>query len=904
VILILSLRQKIILSGILVLAIFAVVTNSAGAVSGTGYFKGGTSCTTNASFSACAATPSTSENDVISGRTASNGVYVVPSSARTNRAAFRDWVINIYDNDTGRDKQGAAFIMNTVVGAGKPGNPAIDSSPTAGSAVRNEFISRLANPNITMSVVNADPNNYGDGRVSFSGKSSVSGRDTFFTTYPSSSRPLILFRTPTGTVVYVLEIPCANPVGDLNGLPNSSVTITPNATVSGGGFPASAAITVPVNTPVSFSNTVTTSNTAATYTDSFDWALTSTGVNALSVGTPTSGTNVQLDPNRLAVNAVLAFTPTSPGTYCRRITVSGYPSSYTSLPVGAFDQACVTAVAAGVPTLTPGVNGAPTISRGSSAVFTLQQIIATFAAPNKTYTYDVNYSFDGVTYAPITAAISPTYAPRGISRTVIANGTTVFPQNIAFTPAQLATTSRVCIELRIVANGGMNVTGNPARLCTDIDTAGSYTVVANGTDHEKGDGTARRVTYSLIVAASVCTGNETVVWGGDGSPDVTSTIPCGTAATYTTGLVGAVVTQPAVSIPAATLNAQNPGDYGAYYGAIKTIDGVVVNRTSATPAAINVYEIPYFRAYGNDISAAGCEDVPDAALRGSIIGSTKSGIIPLVTGGAGNKYAGAAAEYAAIALSGKPNTVLTGVFQNYAGSAPIRLQAFWGSNAVCPDTVYGKVIGTNLPGIVDDTVTAGAYTLTSIGAGNNRYISASGNTAITGIANASGKQTIFVNGDARITSNIITPVSGSFDNKTAPVILIIASGNIYIDPGVSQVDAILVAQSDIYTCSKSGDYGQHAQGTVHETPALGGCRNKLIINGALNASNVHFQRSIGTRLLAPDNETSNRVPTPPGSTDTAAESVNYPYYLYFTTPYLADKAKSTFQSYFTPTPFF
>jgi hypothetical protein len=322
------------------------------AISAGGYFTGLTTCTTNASFSGCAAAPSTSQNDVISGRTTSNGFEAIPDSAiagATNsvkKVSFYNWVVGELSAPQNRDKQGAAFIINSMIGAGIGTNPAKDSSPSA--AMLAEFKQRLYSSNITMIAPSGslDPNNYGNGKISFSGRTTSGVRDDFWVTYNANPRPLIIFQNTTNPAIkyYVLEKPCANPVGGLPGLPNPSATIDPSATVEGGGQGPAASITVPLGTTLKYVNSIKTSNTANTGTDSYDWVLTSTGTKALPaaalVESPSPPTNVQLDPNRTSSSSTYNnFTPAVAGTYCRRITVSGYPG-YAVLVGGAYAQAC------------------------------------------------------------------------------------------------------------------------------------------------------------------------------------------------------------------------------------------------------------------------------------------------------------------------------------------------------------------------------------------------------------------------------------------------------------------------------------------------------------------------------------------------------------------------------------
>jgi hypothetical protein len=264
-------------------------------------------------------------------------------------------------------------------------------------------------------------------------------------------------------------------------------------------------------------------------------------------------------------------------------------------------------------------------------------------------------------------------------------------------------------------------------------------------------------------------------------------------------------------------------------------------------------------------------------------------------------YAGGGTEYAAIAT--KWNTVApavnapTGVFQANVGTAPNRLRGTWSaSNRKCPSDITNKVIA-DLPTFVDSNPIGGAtYDVSTPIAGpapKLRYVKAQGDLTITAGASqniANGKQTIYSPGNVYITgSGLKQSLAGVSDDSTAPVLTIVASGNIYIDASVSQLDAILISNGEVFTCSSG--FAGIVQADTHTL-----CNSKLTINGAVNAHYIHFQRAIGTRLASAAYEK---------STDAgAAESINYPYYLYFSTPYLLDTSASAFQAYFNPAPFF
>ena len=209
----------------IIVLMFVAITNSASAAKGKGYFSGKDACTTNyKGDKTCDGSPSMSKNDVLSGRPSA-----IPSSAQNKKDKFIVHIKDKLKDGDRRDKDGAAFIINTMVNAGTPGNPGKKQRP--GADMIAEWEARINNPDITMSVVSGDPNKRGDGKVSFYDPNI---NDDFFASYKTGSTSLLLFKSK-GTVVYVLEIPCANPVGGLPGLPASQPqwSITADTTVNG-----------------------------------------------------------------------------------------------------------------------------------------------------------------------------------------------------------------------------------------------------------------------------------------------------------------------------------------------------------------------------------------------------------------------------------------------------------------------------------------------------------------------------------------------------------------------------------------------------------------------------------------------------------------------------------------------
>ena len=194
------LRLTIYMALFSVFAGLTLTTAQAAAYSGTGYFTGN-SASWDGGF----------DGDVLKGRPKNDAI---PSYATQSKDGFANFIIGRLNNGDQREKTGAAFIINTMVRAGTTGNPSKTRNPS--STMRQEWRDRLMDDKIVMQLVYADPNSYSS-RTSFYDPSI---NDDFFTTYNSGSRSLLVFRDKnTGTAYYVVEVPCANPLGGLPGLP-------------------------------------------------------------------------------------------------------------------------------------------------------------------------------------------------------------------------------------------------------------------------------------------------------------------------------------------------------------------------------------------------------------------------------------------------------------------------------------------------------------------------------------------------------------------------------------------------------------------------------------------------------------------------------------------------------------
>lgn len=104
---------------------------------------------------------------------------------------------------------------------------------------------------------------------------------------------------------------------------------------------------------------------------------------------------------------------------------------------------------------------------------------------------------------------------------------------------------------------------------------------------------------------------------------------------------------------------------------------------------------------------------------------------------------------------------------------------------------------------------------------------------------------VYVNGNVYISGNIVYSTSGwSYDPgsrvDSIPSLVLYASGNIYIDPGVSQLDGTYISGGTIYTCGVSTSQAC-ASSSLYSTG-----KNQLVVNGSFVADQVKLMRTFGS----------------------------------------------------------
>ena len=453
------------------------------------------------------------------------------------------------------------------------------------------------------------------------------------------------------------------------------------------------------------------------------------------------------------------------------------------------------------------------------------------------------------------------------------------PAGQKVSPNSLVTTSfpsanKYCRGIIVTAKPGYAVVnGDGGERCVNVIQKGQYTIGLTGVEnYEKGSGD-RTVTGTLSANPLPCDKSKpngtivsTVSWqltANGITQSQTSGIPNCSGAISNASLSN--------TIAQATLDSMNPGAPVNYSYQATGITGIPSKGPLPpfTDNSFRVYEVPYTTFKGHDIYAAGSGSGNLPAPNNSI----PSGSI-FFNSASGNR--GSRDQYASIA--NHATNVITTAVERLIAPIPISASSTGGLSARWPTgkapSSAWSTITTN--GSLPQTVTG---TTSTLPATSGYYTATTPTISGTGIPNTGRKITVKSSGNITINDNIQLSSIPTAYNKDNSVILLISDGDINISPNVTRIDAILIAKGKINTCSGPSRANWH-----QASPA--GCRNPLVVNGAMGASFINFGRSIGTRYL----------------NNGAAEEIKYPEYLNFATPYLRDYSTNSSNAIFNAPP--
>ena len=277
------------------------------------------------------------------------------------------------------------------------------------------------------------------------------------------------------------------------------------------------------------------------------------------------------------------------------------------------------------------------------------------------------------------------------------------------------------------------------------------------------------------------------------------------------------------------------------------------------PPSFTVSTKPYFSVLNGDIAAGAGMSIGGTDCAAALPANDKASIVGWNRGGAYG-YAGAGTTHGGLAL---------GFLQDFATGQ---------TTGLAPD---GASFANGADGQVNTGGGKFGGKFGSMNCAADYFANANnvqtGNITIgaTAVPNCTGsndnvcRRTIYVNGNVHITSNIT--FSGNYAGPTAvPAFSIIASGNIYIAPGVTQLDGFYIAQPSsaaatngvIYTCAPTP-----FTAAVLDFGLSTSCNAQLTVNGAFVGRQVWLLRAAGSISSTP------------------AETFNYSPELWLSMPY-------------------
>jgi hypothetical protein len=302
---------------------------------------------------------------------------------------------------------------------------------------------------------------------------------------------------------------------------------------------------------------------------------------------------------------------------------------------------------------------------------------------------------------------------------------------------------------------------------------------------------------------------------------------------------------------------------------------------AATGASIDISSKPYVRFYGNDVIAGG--GYGDCTVNATNAGA--SGVfVPASTTIASN-YRGSASELAVFAAGS-----ISGVFPGANNDRLIGSLSFGNSRETIDETAlkFGGNFGQ--PICADEFPDAAEWTeiIGAVNIGNSGEYKASGQITVPQTSPRDSVRTkLLVEGDIVITGNITYENASWGSIDAIPLVQLYATGNIYIDGSVTQLDGLYSAGGTIYTCT-NGATAFSLSTTIRGGPAgdmLTKCGSKLTVNGALVAPNVKLHRTVGNIMSSSAGE--------PAGSPTIAEVFQFSPELYLALLSEGMKATST-----------
>ncbi len=310
------------------------------------------------------------------------------------------------------------------------------------------------------------------------------------------------------------------------------------------------------------------------------------------------------------------------------------------------------------------------------------------------------------------------------------------------------------------------------------------------------------------------------------------------------------------------------GTYQIQWGMTGGAGSITCGGTNSTTFDVSYH--PYFSVLGGDITAgpgfgdASCsgEDSDITSWNansgsyaggGSQLGAIATGDITNFVSGLG--LTGGAASHNGYGLSFS-NAANIGGAGNYGGQ--------FGSDGIpCLNDAYSAANGTALGTTFDATNIPGAtgtysFNANAAKAANFIFTLGSGTAGTTMTIPAGDTISIYVSGDVYIKNNI---VYAPYSLTNVPRLNLYVSGNIFIDPKVTQLHGVYVAQKS--SSSTGGDIDTCATSTTSITQPVATCSTQLTVVGAMEAEDqLALTRTYGNVTAVP----ASGIPAAPAET--------------------------------------
>ncbi|MEX2006747.1 MAG: hypothetical protein WD877_01025 [Candidatus Saccharimonadales bacterium] len=311
---------------------------------------------------------------------------------------------------------------------------------------------------------------------------------------------------------------------------------------------------------------------------------------------------------------------------------------------------------------------------------------------------------------------------------------------------------------------------------------------------------------------------------------------------------------------------------------------------------------PYLKVFGGDVMSGGwfnagssCNTAAGSSYQDpnyQLVGDVRNGGILAFSkeGPNGVSAGGASSQYGAFSLgqiegnSGPQYGFYSGSAQSANGPTSKKYLSFanddeakapWGGfyegdvrQSACLPDYWTKLANANASGlsVLGSLTPSGAYSASA--SGSNPFVV--NNSPVN--LSAGKKITLFVNGNAYIGNNI---TYGPSNANNLPKFALVVKGSLYIDPAVTQLDGVYIAQpaGNIVTADDGNIWTCHPNNSLpvyDDYPAT--CTNQLVVNGALLAKQINFLRAKGDVATA---TTAEDDLSPAMASDNIAEIINY-----------------------------